>query len=81
MTAAQTERYDRVRAERAQAAAAAVEDDDAASGALSLPEGVELIDDWVSSGPSTAARERDAEIRRQWKERSERYDWESGLFR
>ena len=58
-----------------------MEDDDAASGALSLPEGVELIDDWVSSEPSTAARERDAEIRRQWKERSERYDWESGLFR
>ena len=80
MTAAQTELYDRVRAERAQAAAAAVEDDDAASGALSLPEGVELIDDWVSSEPSTAARERDAEIRRQWKERSERYDWESGHF-
>ena len=56
-----------------------MEEDDAASGALSLPEGVELIDDWVSSEPSTAARERDAEIRRQWKERSKRYDWRRGL--
>ena len=74
-------RFRRLKDEQRQAEAeqAAAAEDDAASDALSLPEGAELIDDWVSSEPSTGARERDAAIKKKWKEASEKWKepWEA----
>ena len=64
LNGAQRDRARRILDERRQAVAAAAEED-AASNGLSLPEGAELIDDWVSTAPSTATREqRERELER-----------------